>query len=105
MIALLEDMQAALLQKASVFRDGHLIRPKSLGNLTTAFSDVDTSPFALGPMDVSAEREEAVQSVLTEHKLSIRCLPEAELGELDPDDKCIFTGKRPTHVALIGRSY
>jgi hypothetical protein len=44
------------------------------------------------------------QSVLTEHKLSIRCLPEEGLGELDRDAKCIFTGKRATHVALIGRA-
>ncbi len=101
----LERMQAALLQKAQAFRDGHLVRPGSQAELKDLFLDGDVSPFALCPMDMTAETEESVQSTLREHKLSIRCLPEADLGALAADAKCLFTGRVATRVALIGRSY
>ncbi|MCX8502103.1 MAG: proline--tRNA ligase, partial [Alphaproteobacteria bacterium] len=101
----LESMQADLLVKARAFRDSNLIRPSSLAELTNAFSASGVSPFALCPMDVAAESEDAVQSVLKEHKLSIRCLPEGDLGILAADAKCLFTGTTASHIALIGKSY
>lgn len=101
----LEAMQAELLERAQVFRDSNLIRPGNLNTLKAAFTTPDVSPFALCPVDIAAEPEEAVQAFLKENKLSIRCLPEGELGALSDGAKCIFTSRAATHVALIGKSY
>lgn len=101
----LEAMQVTLLNKAQAFRDENLIRPSSLEALEAAFSVADISPFALCPIDIAAEPDEAVQGFLKENKLSIRCLPEGDLGRLADGAKCMFTGRTATHVALIGKSY
>ena len=101
----LERMQSDLLQRARAFRDARMVRPKTVYELTQAFVESEISPFALCPMDMSMEFDDAVQSVLKLNKLSIRCLPEGELGLLQRGERCLFTGREANRVAMIGKSY
>jgi len=105
-LPVLASMQRELLERARSFRDANLVTVASTAQLTREFTSRATSPFALCPINLAAEAQPEVQSVLGEHKLSIRCLPEGRYQEeLTPETKCIFTGIAATHIAVVARSY
>lgn len=101
----LHDMQAGLRDQARAARDANLVRVESRAQLLAAFDKEGVTPFVLCALDVGAEQDPRVEGVLKEYKLSVRCLPEGELGTLAAGAKCVFTGNAATSMAIIAKSY
>lgn len=109
LVSTLEEMQRQLLLQATALRNSHIVRPSSLTEFRTAFSNSECSQFAIVPIDINAEKDEVVQSVLRDLKLTVRCLPESGADlEIEPttgSTSCLFTRSSATHNAVIARSY
>lgn len=101
----LQAMQQGLRDQARAARDANLVRAETREQLAAAFAKDGVSPFVLCPMDVGSERDSRVESLLTENRLSVRCLPEGELGALAAGARCVFTGNAATSMAIIAKSY
>lgn len=101
MPALLQEIQDALLKRATDFRDAHIRRASTLKELEDNFSGEGDADWLLVPWDASPEQEEDLAKKL---RISIRCIPQGELGQGEPAP-CILTGKMTTRRVLWARSY
>lgn len=93
--ALLSDIQAALLQKATAFRDAHTIDIHSYAELQEGVNQ----GFVRGWWAGSNEDEKRIQE---ETKATLRCLPQEQPGG---SGICFYTGKPATRQAIFARSY
>ncbi len=92
---LLADIQAALLQRATEFRDGHIVEPKDYGELTQAVQN----GWAYAWWCESAECEAKVKE---ETKATTRCIP---LDQPGGKGKCIVCGKAADKKVYFARAY
>jgi prolyl-tRNA synthetase len=92
---LLEDIQRSLLERATSFRNSHIVEPKDYGELVQA---IQTGwGFAYW-----CESEACEQKLKEETKATTRCIP------LDPPSgpgTCIICGKRAERKVYIAKSY
>lgn len=92
---LLIDIQAALLQKATAFREANTHDVSSYGE----FQEAIASGFVRAPWAGSSADEARIKQ---ETKATIRCIPFEQPGKLG---KCFYTGKPANRVAIFGRAY
>ncbi|WP_395139896.1 proline--tRNA ligase [Armatimonas sp.] len=95
--ALLEEIQAALYDRAKAFRDAHVTDVANYDELTAA---VETG-FARAWWAGSREDEDKIQLEL---KATIRCIP-LEQDQPGGEGVCVFTGQPATLQVLFARSY
>lgn len=93
--ALLTDIQASLLAKATQFRDGNTYDAKSYDELKEAVG----KGFARAWWAGSSADEKRIQE---ETKATLRCLPLQQPGG---SGVCFLTGKPASKIAIFGRSY
>jgi prolyl-tRNA synthetase len=94
---MLDTIQAAILQRATAFRDANTRTAQSYDE----FKQVLDGPggFLRVHWAGSDEDEDAIKD---ETKATIRCYPfDAPEGE----GVCFYTGKRTSHVAIFARAY
>jgi prolyl-tRNA synthetase len=102
----LEDMQRSLLQRAIRLRDSNIRELGSADDIGRLLTEKEIPPFLLCPLDLAAEDTQPVQKILSEHQLSIRCLPEGDFQkQLSPNARCALTGGNASHMALLAKSY
>jgi prolyl-tRNA synthetase len=92
---LLRQIQAALLAKATQFRDEHTLAPTNYDEFKAAIS----SGFARVWWAGSSEDERRIQE---ETKATLRCLPLEQPGG---EGVCFYSGQPASRVAIFGRSY
>lgn len=101
---LLDEIQDSLFAKAKAFRDEHSRELKSEAEFVEFFSPENKENpeihggFAIVGFCCDPEIEEKIAK---EHKVSVRCIPNATAGEEVP---CIFTGK-PGRRVVFAKSY
>ena len=93
--ALLVDIQASLLAKATQFRNDSTFDVKSYDELKEAVG----KGFARGWWAGSSEDEKRIQE---ETKATLRCIP---LDQPGGSGVCFLTGKPASKVAIFGKSY
>ncbi|MCA9958245.1 MAG: proline--tRNA ligase [Anaerolineales bacterium] len=93
--ALLTEIQANLLAKATAFRDAHTYDVTSYDELKEAVQTGFARAWWAG--DGAAE-----QKVKEETKATIRCFP---INQPDGSGTCFYTGKPADKVAIFGRAY
>jgi prolyl-tRNA synthetase len=93
--ALLIDIQASLLARATQFRDANTFDVTSYDQLKEAVS----KGFARGWWAGTSEDEKRIQE---ETKATLRCLPLQQPGG---SGVCFYTGKPADRIAIFGRSY
>jgi prolyl-tRNA synthetase len=93
--SLLEEIQDALLAKATAFRDANIHEPADYDELKT----VVESGWAYSHWCGSADCEEKIKD---DTKATIRCIPFDQSGE---PGKCIVCGAEATEKAYIARAY
>ena len=92
---LLVDIQKALLERATAFRDAHIFEPKDYEEL----KEVVQNGWAYSYWCESAECEARVKE---DSKATTRCMP---LGQEEGKGKCIVCGKDAKHKVYFARSY
>jgi len=92
---LLQEIQAALLERATAFRDAHIFEPRDYAELT----QVVQKGWAYSWWCESAECETKVKE---ETKATSRCIP---LDQPEGKGKCIVCGKDATHKVYFARAY
>ena len=93
--ALLEEIQAALFQRAKEFRDGHMHDPSDYAAFRRSVED----GFALSWWCGGSACEEKVKE---DTKATIRCIP---LEQGDGKGPCIACGGESHHKAVFGKAY
>lgn len=96
-VALMDEIQKNLFQKALTYRDNHITEVSSYEEFKEVLET--KRGFVLAHWDGTEETEEMVKN---ETKATIRCIP------LDGDDtsgECIFTGKPSSKKVLFARAY
>jgi prolyl-tRNA synthetase len=92
---LLVEIQKALLERATAFRDSHIHDPKDYAELT----EVVQNGWALSYWCESAECEAKVKE---DTKATTRCIP---LDQEESKGKCIVCGKDARHRVYFARAY
>ncbi|KAK8957311.1 hypothetical protein KSP39_PZI000483 [Platanthera zijinensis] len=92
----LEDIQSSLLQRATHFRDSHIVDVSSYEELKEAISQ---GKWARGPWSASDADE---QKVKEETGATIRCFP---FDQPEGSKTCFMTGNPAGEVAIFARSY
>lgn len=92
---LLVDIQAALLAKATAFRDDHIFDPKDLDELTKVVQD----GWALSHWCESKECEAKVKELT---KASTRCIP---IEQPETSGSCIVCGGASKRKVIFGKAY
>jgi len=92
---LLTEIQAALLEKATAFRDSHIHDPKDMGELST----VVQNGWAFSWWCESKECEIKVKDAT---KASTRCIP---IDQPEGTGKCIVCGQPARRKVIFGKSY
>ncbi|KAJ8646023.1 hypothetical protein MRB53_007771 [Persea americana] len=92
----LDDIQTALLQKATLFRDSNILDVTSYDELKTAISQ---GKWARGPWSASDADELKVKE---ETGATIRCFPFEQPSGLKT---CLMTGNPAIEVAIFAKSY
>ncbi|RWR74466.1 Aminoacyl-tRNA synthetase [Cinnamomum micranthum f. kanehirae] len=92
----LDDIQTALLQKATLFRDSNILDVTSYDELKTAISQ---GKWARGPWSASDADELKVKE---ETGATIRCFPFEQPSGLKT---CLMTGNPANEVAIFAKSY
>ncbi|KAJ3707269.1 hypothetical protein LUZ61_010974 [Rhynchospora tenuis] len=92
----LEEIQAALLQRAISFRDSNIVDVNSYGELKEAIAE---GKWARGPWSASDTEELKVKE---ETSATIRCFP---FEQPEGEKKCFMTGKPAEEVAIFAKSY
>jgi len=92
---LLKDIQAALLARATAFRDAHIFEPKDYTELTRVVQD----GWAFAWWCESAECEAKVKE---DTKATTRCIP---LDQPEGHGQCIVCGKDAKHKVYFAKSY
>lgn len=92
----LEEVQSALLARATAFRDSNIVNVESYEELKAAISD---GKWARGPWAASDFEESKVKE---ETGATIRCFP----FDQPPGNKaCLMTGKPADEIAIFAKSY
>jgi prolyl-tRNA synthetase len=94
-VDLLVEIQAALLARATAFRDSHIVDPKDYAELT----EVVKNGWAYSYWCESAECEAKVKE---DTKATTRCIP---LNQEEGPGKCIVCGKEAKNKVYFARSY
>jgi prolyl-tRNA synthetase len=92
---LLSDIQKSLLERATAFRDSHIIEPKDYAELT----NIVQNGWAYSWWCDSTECEARVKE---DTKATIRCIP---LEQEEGHGKCIVCGKDANHRVYFARAY
>ena len=92
---LLADIQKALLERATAFRDSHIFDPKDYAELT----EVVQNGWAYSYWCESTECETKVKE---DTKATTRCIP---LGQEEDPGKCIVCGKDAKHKVYFAKAY
>ena len=101
-VSLLEDIQNTLLQRQRSFRDSHIRPCNSLEDLKENFNGEGDADWLLCPWDGTPEEEETLAKSL---RISIRCVPQGEMGCAAEAAPCILTGRPTTRRVLWARAY
>ena len=101
-VGILEDIQNTLLQRQRDFRDSHIRPCCSMEELQSNFNGEGDADWLLCPWDGSPEEEETLAKSL---RISIRCVPQGEMGCAAEAAPCILTGRPTTRRVLWARSY
>lgn len=103
--AILEEIQAGLLERATAYRDQHTVRIDSREEFYAFFTPKNAEKpeihggFALAHWDGTPETEERIREDL---KVTIRCIPfDAPVEE----GRCIISGAPSTRRVLFAKSY
>ena len=103
-VALLEEIQASLLARAKAFREEHTRECKTEAEFVEFFTPKNTEQpeihggFASVGFCCDADLEDRIAK---EHKVTVRCIPNASCEDSVP---CIFTGK-PGKRVIFAKSY
>ncbi|MEO6731072.1 MAG: proline--tRNA ligase [Ferruginibacter sp.] len=96
-IALLEEIQNAIYNKAKVFRDERITKANNWDEFVKL---LDENPgFISAHWDGTGETEDKIKDLT---KATIRCIP---LGNAQEEGKCILTGNTSTQRVLFARAY
>ncbi|MFN0128506.1 MAG: proline--tRNA ligase [Verrucomicrobiales bacterium] len=98
--ALLEEIQANLLDRATAFRDAAMVKVDDQGALRAFFGEGAPSGFALVHWAGSSEDEDRLREEL---KITIRCVPFGE--QFAEEGKCVLTGKPSLRRVVFAKSY
>jgi len=96
-IALLDDIQRSIFNKARAFRDEHITNADSWDEFVKLLDE--KTGFIAAHWDGTGETEEKIKELT---KATIRCIPLANKQE---NGKCILTGKDSTQRVLFARAY
>ena len=102
----LEEIQDALLVRATEMRERHTMRIRGKDDFTEFFTPQNKQKpeihggFALAHWAGSSEDEEEIQKA---HKVTIRCIPDGD--EYAEDGECFYTGKPSKRLAVFAKSY
>jgi prolyl-tRNA synthetase len=94
---LLLEIQAAMYQKALVYRDAHITRADHWDEFVQLLDE--KGGFISAHWDGTAETEEIIKEKL---KATIRCIP---LNNPPEEGKCIYSGKPSSERVLFARAY
>jgi prolyl-tRNA synthetase len=92
---MLEQIQAALLEKATTFREANTVTVDSYEDFKAAVSKGFARVWWAG----SNADEKRIQE---ETRATLRCLP---LEQPDGEGRCFFTGRPAKQIAIFARSY
>ena len=96
----LDDIQTALLARATALRDANMKKLDTLDEFKAFFADDAPGGFALMHWAGSMEEEEMIAK---ENRITIRCIP---LGDQFAEEgKCFLTGKPSSRRVVFARSY
>lgn len=98
--ALLEEIQANLLARATAFRDAAMVKVDDEGALRAFFGEGSPGGFALAHWAGSSEDEDRLREEL---KITIRCVPFGD--QFAEEGKCVLTGKPSARRVVFARSY
>ena len=98
--ALLEEIQANLLARATAFRDANMVRMDTEAEFRAFFADRAPGGFALVHWAGSSEDENRLREEL---KITIRCVPFGH--QFAEEGACILTGKPSTRRVVFAKSY
>jgi prolyl-tRNA synthetase len=96
-IALLDEIQNNIYQRAKVYRDEHITKADSWEEFESILDG--KAGFVSAHWDGTAETEEAIKE---KTKATIRCIP---LNNEKEEGKCILTGKPSDQRVLFARAY
>ena len=96
-VALLDDIQKTIFEKARTFRDGMITKVDSYDDFKRVLDE--KGGFVLAPWDGTPETEARIKE---ETKATIRCVP---FGTPDEDGLDMLTGKPSKRRVLFARSY
>ncbi len=96
-IALLDDIQASIFNKAKTFRDEHITNANSWDEFVKLLDE--KTGFIAAHWDGTGETEEKIKELT---KATIRCIPVDNKLE---DGKCILTGNPSSQRVLFARAY
>ncbi|MBP5420737.1 MAG: proline--tRNA ligase [Bacteroidales bacterium] len=96
-VALLDDIQENIFQKAKKYRDEHITKVDTYDEFKRVLDE--KGGFVLAHWDGTTETEERIKE---ETKATIRCIP---FGNPQEEGKCILTGKPSSQRVLFARSY
>ncbi len=96
-IALLDDIQAAIFTKALSFRDEHITKANSWDEFVKLLDE--KTGFISAHWDGSGETEDKIKELT---KATIRCIP---IDNILEEGKCILTGNPSSQRVLFARSY
>jgi prolyl-tRNA synthetase len=97
--ALLDEIQASLLQKALEFRKTHTVEIGSKEEFYEFFKDEKGGGFALCHWNQDPAIEAKVKEDLN---VTIRCIP---LHFVKKEGKCIFTGEKSPYQVIFSKAY
>jgi len=96
----LQDIQDALLARATALRDANMKKLDTLEEFKAFFADENGGGFALMHWAGTMEEEE---NLAKENKITIRCIP---LGDQYAEEgKCFLTGRPSSRRVVFARSY
>ena len=96
-IQLLDDMQAAIFNKAKAFRDEHITKADNWDEFTKLLDE--KTGFIAAHWDGTGETEDKIKDLT---KATIRCIP---INNIQEDGKCILTGNPSSQRVLFARAY
>lgn len=96
-IALLDDIQTAIFNKARAFRDEHITYADSWDEFVKLLDE--KTGFIAAHWDGTGETEDKIKELT---KATIRCIP---LSNKQENGKCVLTGKESTQRVLFARAY
>ena len=91
----LSEIQSALLDRATQFRDNHIHNPEDYTQLIGAMADGWSLSWWCGSTDCEAKVKE-------DSKATTRCIP---LNQVEASGKCIVCGKPAVHKVYFARAY